>query len=58
MLSGTEFRDTSGLTWIRADRLVGDTIADGFTGHGTDSLVGATAEPCPERTLERRDPER
>jgi transposase len=36
MLPGPKSRDTFGLTWIRADRLAGDTIADGFTGHGTD----------------------
>ena len=47
MPPGSESRNTFGLTWIRADRLVGDKIADGFT------LVGETAEPCPERTLER-----
>src|ERR1700686_5607953 len=33
---GTESSETFGPTWIRADRLVGDTIANGFTGHGTD----------------------
>jgi hypothetical protein len=54
MLPGPESRDTFGLSWIRADWLAGDTIADGLTGHGTELRVGATAEPCPERTLERR----
>jgi hypothetical protein len=27
---------TFGLTWIRADRLVGDKITDGLSGPGTD----------------------
>jgi hypothetical protein len=41
----SEFRDTFGLTSVRADRLVGDTIADGFTGHDTDPACATWAKP-------------